>query len=133
MTNCQTPVGIQIYGTLAFQTGSKIRLSCGSVIYVYNEDEINPGNGGGNSNIIEICNVVYWTASSGQVEGPKFFGSSLPVELLSFDVKCNGKAHIRWSTATETNNDHFTLERSADAENWDFVANIPGAGNSNQY
>ncbi|MEI6853279.1 MAG: T9SS type A sorting domain-containing protein [Bacteroidota bacterium] len=132
LTSCPTPVEIQVYGTLTFQTGNKLRLPCGSVVYIAASGTMDPGNGGGNSNLLDICNVVLWTAANGTVKGPKTFGSPLPVELLSFDVKCNGKADVRWSTATETNNDYFTLERSSDAENWDFVANIPGAGNSNQ-
>jgi len=58
--------------------------------------------------------------------------AALPVKLLSFDANCvNDVANIEWATATEQNNDYFTLERSADASFWDFVANIDGAGNSN--
>ena len=132
LTSCPTPVEIQVYGTLTFQTGNKLRLPCGSVVYIAASGTMDPGNGGGNSNLLDICNVVLWTAANGTVKGPKTYGSPLPVELITFDVKCNGKANITWSTATETNNDHFTLERSTDAENWDFVANITGAGNSNQ-
>jgi hypothetical protein len=56
----------------------------------------------------------------------------LPVKLLSFDAKCrNNEVIAAWSTATETNNDFFTLESSVDAQHWNFVANIDGAGNSN--
>jgi len=58
--------------------------------------------------------------------------SPLPVELLSFETKCedNGVT-IDWSTATETNNDYFTIERSDDVSNWNFVSRVQGAGNSN--
>lgn len=54
-----------------------------------------------------------------------------PIELLSFRGKTHGKKNIlEWETATETNNDFFTLERSSDAVNFDAVARIEGAGNS---
>ncbi len=57
----------------------------------------------------------------------------LPVELLSFDAKpLDNKVDVSWSTASETNNDFFTLERSADAINFNSVATIKGAGNSTQ-
>ncbi|MEI6853578.1 MAG: T9SS type A sorting domain-containing protein, partial [Bacteroidota bacterium] len=57
----------------------------------------------------------------------------LPVKLLSFDAKCNkNDVVISWSTATESNNDYFTLERSIDAENWQSITVIDGAGNSNE-
>jgi hypothetical protein len=57
----------------------------------------------------------------------------LPVELLTFNAQCVD-AHVKltWITASETNSDHFVVERSADGEEWDAVANIKGAGNSNQ-
>ncbi|MCW3083340.1 MAG: domain containing protein [Bacteroidetes bacterium] len=57
----------------------------------------------------------------------------LPIELLSFDAKTlDNKVDVSWSTASETNNDFFTLERSADAINFNSVATIQGAGNSTQ-
>ncbi|MBP6009993.1 MAG: hypothetical protein KA787_04425 [Bacteroidia bacterium] len=55
----------------------------------------------------------------------------LPIELLAFEGKCEGTAVVlRWVTASETNNDHFTLERSADGISWETLAMLPGAGNS---
>jgi hypothetical protein len=57
----------------------------------------------------------------------------LPINLLSFNADCNeGKVAVRWTTATETNNDFFTLERSHDATDWEAVGIVDGAGNSNQ-
>jgi hypothetical protein len=55
----------------------------------------------------------------------------LPIELLSFNAVCDGKnVNLNWSTASETNNDFFTVERSMDASNWEDVLNVNGAGNS---
>jgi hypothetical protein len=56
----------------------------------------------------------------------------LPIELLSFAFTCaeNGVA-LAWETATETNNDYFTIQKSLDDINYTNVANINGAGNSN--
>lgn len=57
----------------------------------------------------------------------------LPVELLSFDAAVNeGKVDLKWGTSTEINNDYFTIERSADAKNWEEIITTNGAGNSNQ-
>ncbi|MFH0893509.1 MAG: hypothetical protein V2A54_03645 [Bacteroidota bacterium] len=56
----------------------------------------------------------------------------LPIELISFDAQCkNNKNIITWSTASETNNDYFTLERSNDANNFIPVSTISGHGNTN--
>jgi hypothetical protein len=57
----------------------------------------------------------------------------LPVELALFDAACNGQNTIlSWVTATEQNNDYFTLERSCDENflNYQTIATIPGSGNS---
>ena len=59
--------------------------------------------------------------------------SPLPIELLSFGVRrINKDAWIEWSTASELNNDHFEIERSADAINFHKIGTEKGAGNSTQ-
>ncbi|MFM7023164.1 MAG: hypothetical protein ACKOXB_09315 [Flavobacteriales bacterium] len=56
----------------------------------------------------------------------------LPVELLHFNVLCEGdKVKFSWSTASEINNNYFTIEQSRDSKNWEEVAIVSGAGNSN--
>ena len=58
--------------------------------------------------------------------------SPLPIQLLSFNaIKNNQEVDCKWSTAIEFNNDYFTIERSKDAINFDPIAIIDGAGNSN--
>ena len=55
----------------------------------------------------------------------------LPIELLNFDYSCDGKSILfKWCTATETNNDHFTLWYSTDAVHFEDLATVPGQGNS---
>ncbi|MGE0562578.1 MAG: T9SS type A sorting domain-containing protein [Flavobacteriales bacterium] len=58
----------------------------------------------------------------------------LPVELMYFDVKCidNKFVEISWETATEVNNDYFTLEKSIDGLHYEVSQIVNGAGNSNQ-
>ena len=58
----------------------------------------------------------------------------LPISLLSFDAVSEGSiVNLNWTTISETNNDFFTLERSADAQNFNTLKTIKGAGNSNQH
>jgi len=55
----------------------------------------------------------------------------LPVELLRFEAARSGSAAVLdWATATENNNDFFTLERSADGVRFEAIAQVKGAGNS---
>lgn len=55
----------------------------------------------------------------------------LPIRLLEFEaVPDQWKVNVHWATATEQNNEHFTVERSTGTEDWSSVAELPGAGNS---
>jgi hypothetical protein len=59
------------------------------------------------------------------------FCSILPVELVSFAGTCNKEdIKLAWSTATENNCDHFTVERSIEEINWQSIATIKAAGNA---
>ncbi|NVO04127.1 MAG: T9SS type A sorting domain-containing protein, partial [Bacteroidetes bacterium] len=57
----------------------------------------------------------------------------LPIELLSFNAKLNSHntVDLNWSTASETNNDFFTVEKTIDGNEFYEVGKIDGAGNSN--
>lgn len=53
----------------------------------------------------------------------------LPIELISFEaVLNNGIVDLKWETASELNNDHFTIERGASVENFEAIATIKGKG-----
>ncbi|MDA3866639.1 MAG: T9SS type A sorting domain-containing protein, partial [Salinivirgaceae bacterium] len=56
----------------------------------------------------------------------------LPITLLNFDAqaKDNSTVDIRWTTATEQDNDYFVVEKSRDGVVFTKVAQIKGAGNS---
>lgn len=58
--------------------------------------------------------------------------TTLPIELLKFSAKVLDNDHVvlNWQTASEINNDYFTIEKSQDGLNWAFLKNINGAGNS---
>lgn len=55
----------------------------------------------------------------------------LPVKLLSFSGRPeNNSVKLFWVTASEENNDFFTLERSTDGYNFSKIGKVKGAGNS---
>lgn len=59
--------------------------------------------------------------------------SPLPIELKSFDAVCgNNGVEVLWTTASESNNEYFSIERSADMSAWEEIARVAGAGNSNE-
>jgi len=57
--------------------------------------------------------------------------SALPVELQSFTATVNGSAvELHWSTATETNNYGFEIERKSNDE-WEAIGFVEGQGTIN--
>lgn len=59
---------------------------------------------------------------------------SLPIELLMFDARINddSNAHLEWYTATEIDNDYFTVERIQNFyDKPTIITTVKGAGNSN--
>jgi hypothetical protein len=56
----------------------------------------------------------------------------LPIELSAFSVKkLNDQVLIKWSTASEKDNDYFAVEKSYDLIHYQEVDRVDGAGNSN--
>ncbi len=55
--------------------------------------------------------------------------SVLSVELVDFSaIVKNNTVDLKWETASESNNDFYTIERSANATEWTAVATVKGAG-----
>ena len=55
----------------------------------------------------------------------------LPIELLDFQAQARGEVvDLLWSTATETDNAWFEVQRSTDGEHYQTIATVPGAGSS---
>ncbi len=60
-------------------------------------------------------------------------GGGLPIELLSFTAEAEEAiVKLEWVTATEINNDFFTVERSQDGLAFEELHVFEGAGNSSQ-
>ncbi|MBL4654508.1 MAG: T9SS type A sorting domain-containing protein [Bacteroidia bacterium] len=79
--------------------------------------------------IVSDANV---TSFSPFTLGSSDAANPLPIKLLNFDAKVNGQfVDITWTTATEANNDFFTIEKSVDDLNYELVTTLDGAGNSN--
>lgn len=65
---------------------------------------------------------------SGTITNP-FVCIKLPIELISFEgeAQANGNA-LKWLTATEIDNDYFTLEKSIDGVSFEAIHTEKGAG-----
>jgi hypothetical protein len=81
---------------------------------------------------ITFTPVVGTTRSVSSVNGCRMdnfiVNYTLPMELLSFEARKQGlSARLTWATASEKDNDFFTLERSTDNREFKEIARIAGA------
>jgi hypothetical protein len=85
----------------------------------------------------------FWSVSSGNMTVTGSFETysgwppplnGLPVEMDYFAGSyLNNAIVLKWATFSESNCDYYTIERSTDGKNYEMVAFVDGAGNSNQY
>lgn len=97
------------------------------------------GNGGVSGTIVSgtlvsgaSCSVPASVSSFGTFTlGSTTSNNPLPIELLSFTAnECENAVCLEWQTASEINNDFFTLEKSIDGVAWQSFITLLGAGNS---
>lgn len=95
-----------------------VNVPCGASITFFVTAYSNP-NGGGS-----VCNGANATLTTNPF-------IPLPIELLSFTVEMTEKnVNLNWVTASESNNDYFTIERSINGKYFYSIGEQKGAGNS---
>ncbi|MBL4708613.1 MAG: T9SS type A sorting domain-containing protein, partial [Flavobacteriales bacterium] len=96
----------------------------------------NHGNGGTTGNTTTgaiISNALISSFSPFTLGSTSFAANPLPIELNYFKAKKKDQhVELNWQTASEINNNFFTVERSSDAVNFEEIGIVDGAGNSNQ-
>jgi hypothetical protein len=140
-----------VRGTLEFYaaniiTYGQLILDANSSVIVENGGDVHSDLWGIFSalNIISVGGDIEWNGSDGTILGPSFIDTGgvqpglpldyipLPIELISFDAVVSGSlVQINWETATELNNDFFTIKRSVDGGEWLSIGEVEGAGDSN--
>ena len=92
-------------------------------------------NAGGNNISGTSSGVVSsntnWSAYSPFTLGSQQYAVTLPITLVSFNAKPYQKdVKVSWQTASEVDNDYFTLERSENGKDFSEITRVDGAGNS---
>jgi hypothetical protein len=80
---------------------------------------------------IATFNNVNFATGNWFTVGSTTAANPLPINLLYFDAAVMGdQVKLIWETASEINNDYFTIERTQQGTNWESVLQVEGAGNS---
>ena len=88
--------------------------------------------GGGGGGAWAAASTVFRNGGAGARGEIRITYTVLPIKIESFDISNkNHKSVLKLTTASESNNDYFTIERSADGRSFDAIGEIKGAGNSN--
>ena len=135
-SSCPTYMILYINGTLEFPVnGPRLKFPANSTIFVNVGGLLTAtfGPGAGNADFISIGDKVVWKKEDGDIHGYHVFGgTTLPIQLINFEANVNEHViDLKWMTATEINNDYFTVEKSNNVKKWEEVLSTSGAGNSN--
>ncbi|HNP76793.1 MAG TPA: T9SS type A sorting domain-containing protein [Cyclobacteriaceae bacterium] len=77
------------------------------------------------SAVAPLATYGAYTLASANTNNP------LPIGLSAFTAEYGfSGVEVRWTTETETNNDYFVVERTADAESFEKIVQVKGAGTS---
>ncbi|HYK45489.1 MAG TPA: T9SS type A sorting domain-containing protein [Parafilimonas sp.] len=75
--------------------------------------------------------IDYSDTTDGYIYPNLSTSSTLPVHLTDFKVSADkGRVLLQWTTTSETNNDHFDIERSTNGTAFTKIATVKGSGNS---
>jgi hypothetical protein len=120
---------VKVYGVLNFGNGQKLNM-CPGFVEVFAGGELSGGTPGSK---INICGTTVWNGP-GPTYGYITYGDlPLPVELTAFTGEQKDNVNfLNWSTATETNNSHFIIERSVNGMSFEEVGKVEGNGTSSQ-
>ena len=85
-------------------------------------------NGDGTGNVVSSVILSNFSPSTFM---SKSGANILPIELISFEAHLNiDKVDLKWVTASEENNEFFTIERSEDGVNFEEILRVNGAGST---
>jgi hypothetical protein len=116
--------------TSSVALGSNLRLLIDRDLDGFGDNDVTPIAGSFSNNVVVFSGVSFndgdlFTLGNTDSSFP------LPIELLSFNAyPADNAVTVEWTTASEINNDFFTVLRSTDGEKWNDMFQLKGAGNS---
>lgn len=130
-TNGSSSVNVKLYFNSALRSGPVNDLADLRVSRFNGSQWVSHGNGGttGTTTSGTVITSSAVTSFSPFTLASNMGLNPLPVKLVSFDaVNVNNNVNIRWASASEENNDFYTVEKSINGTTWTKVATVKGQG-----
>lgn len=134
-TNGSSSVNVKLFFNSSTRSGEINDLSDLRVSRFNGSQWVSHGNGGttGNTTSGSVVTSSAVTSFSPFTLGSNLGLNPLPVSLISFDAKANNASiNITWATASEENNDFFTVEKSINGIDWNVLKVVKGKGNTQE-
>jgi hypothetical protein len=135
-TGSSDAVGIRLYWGNASGSGitdcNDLRIAHWNGSSWVKEAAVVSGSCSGSGSIATISGLTSFSPFTFGSEKEQMANNPLPIELINFEAKAdNDNVALSWTTATEINNDYFTIEKSNNGITFSNVMEVTGAGNSN--
>jgi len=126
-------ISVDLAGTLGSALGSNLRLLIDRDGDGFADNDVTPIAGSFSGTTVTFSGVNFQNGDRFTI-GNTTIAAPLPIELLSFNAEVvQNEVFLKWTTASEQNNDFFTIQRSVTGEVWENVIDkIDGAGNSTE-
>jgi hypothetical protein len=126
-----TYVSVDLSGTLGSAVGSNLRLLIDRNGNGFADNDVAPVSGSFSGTVITFSGINLQNGDRFTI-GNTNLALPLPIQLLNFEATAQqAEVKLTWSTASELNNHFFTIQRSKDAEAWQDVTRVEGAGTRN--
>ncbi len=123
-----TFISVDMSGTLGMALGNNLRLLIDRDGDGFADNDVTPISGSFSGGIVTFSGVNLQNGDRFTI-GNTNFTLPLPIQLISFEATAHqAEVKLAWSTASELNNDFFTIQRSQEGEVWQDVVTVKGAG-----
>lgn len=123
-------ISVNLAGTMGSALGSNLRLLIDRDGDGFADNDVTPVAGSFSGTTVTFSGINFQNGDRFTI-GNTNISAPLPIELLSFDASViQSEVLLQWATASELNNDYFTIQRSQSGENWEAIETIKGATDS---
>jgi hypothetical protein len=126
-------ISVDLAGTMGSALGSNLRLLIDRDGDGFADNDVTPVAGSFSGTTVTFSGINFQNGDRFTI-GNTNISAPLPIELLSFDADVVlNEVELNWTTATEQNNDFFTVQRSVNGEVWEAIGEkIKGGGNTTE-